>query len=399
MNRSAAHPWLQRSIASLCLAASLSVCDGADPLAGPPVGFLMVWNATEGGAFDLDGFEVGIDGGNAELMEVNDTLAALSLTQGSHTVHLRGLAPNCAASTDPVQEITVESGTTTRLEFTVTCSPPPELASIRIVFARAVGDGSTLVAMNADGSGQVALTSEGSPRLPDVSPDGSRILFTRDREPDAPGPSIYVMNADGTGETRLVAGPADSPRWSPDGSEIVYSIVEHACCEAVHVMRADGSGSAQVTGHDSRWSDSWPAWSPDGTRIAFTRLTYVDLFGGESGIWVVDRDGGAATRLTGGEEAYPVWSASDDRIAFVSFAWGQDGVKVMNSDGSGLTTLVEANPNSGAIPWDWSPDGGLLLFTKNTGPERTDVFLFRVEDRTVVRLTADGARNLTPAFW
>ncbi len=403
MNRTVAHhPGLEARIRrfglAVSVAASLTGCGADDPLVEPPVGFLNVSNATTGGAFDPDGFGVRIDEGAAEPMEVNDSVAALTLSEGSHTVHLSGLAANCSASEDPVQHVDITGGETTRLEFAVTCTPPPELASIRIVFARSVGNGTTLVAMNADGSGEVDLMSEGSPAGPDVSPDGSRILFTADQEAATPGRGIYVMNADGSGVTLLVAGPASDPRWSPDGREIVY-IAADRCCGAVHVAQADGSGGRTLTGYDTRWWDSSPAWSPDGTRIAFTRIESPPYFDYEISIWAVDREGTEATRLTPGTgEAYPVWSSTDGRIAFASSAWREDGIRVMNGDGSGLTTLLATDPHAGATPWDWSRDGRLLLFTRHTGPDRSDVFLLRVDEGAVARLTADGGRNSAPAF-
>ena len=206
------------------------------------------------------------------------------------------------------------------------------------------------------------------------------------------------MNADGTGATLLVAGPAFGPRWSPDGREVVYT-AGNPCCSAVHVVRADGSGARALTGNDTRWWDSAAAWSPEGTRIAFTRIESVPPFDYEIGIWTVDREGTGATRLTPGTgEAYPVWSSTDGRIAFASSAWREDGIRVMNGDGSGLTTLLATEPNAGATPWDWSRDGRLLLFTKYTGPDRSDVFLLRVEEGAVARLTADGGRNSAPTF-
>ena len=47
----------------------------------------------------------------------------------------------------------------------------------------------------------------------------ARIAFTSDRDGNF---EIYVMNADGTGQTRLANNPADDrdPAWSPDGSRI-----------------------------------------------------------------------------------------------------------------------------------------------------------------------------------
>ena len=57
---------------------------------------------------------------------------------------------------------------------------------------------------------------------PAWSPDGSRVAFSSHHDRD--DWEIYVMNADGTGLTRLTESVADdrSPGWSPDGLTIVF---------------------------------------------------------------------------------------------------------------------------------------------------------------------------------
>ena len=92
---------------------------------------------------------------------------------------------------------------------------------------------------------------------PKWSPDGSRIAYTVD---DNSGVTrIFVMNADGTGLTRITdAPPAEyRPRWSTEG------IVFHANASgtpAIFFVNPDGTGLTQLTRGNS-WSYD-AAWKP-----------------------------------------------------------------------------------------------------------------------------------------
>jgi Tol biopolymer transport system component len=104
------------------------------------------------------------------------------------------------------------------------------------------------------------------------SPDGHRIVFTRRTAVSAPGSGtvlevdLYVMNADGSGVTRLTSTPTvdeSSASFSPDGSKIVYVRrapgvkdfelgVDNA---KIGVMNADGSGQQEIApGGEPFWS-------------------------------------------------------------------------------------------------------------------------------------------------
>jgi TolB protein len=69
--------------------------------------------------------------------------------------------------------------------------------------------------MNADGSNQTRLTNNpASDGWPCFSPDGTKIAFESLRDGD---PEIYVMNADGSNQTRITNNPAydGHPSWGP----------------------------------------------------------------------------------------------------------------------------------------------------------------------------------------
>jgi Tol biopolymer transport system component len=80
--------------------------------------------------------------------------------------------------------------------------------------------GSTLAVVKADGTGPARSASTGSGRSPASSPawsrDSSKIAFMRPA-----GGSLWIVNADGSGQRRLGVGKWDSPQWSLDGRTIV----------------------------------------------------------------------------------------------------------------------------------------------------------------------------------
>src|SRR5262245_37263590 len=90
-----------------------------------------------------------------------------------------------------------------------------------------------------------------------------RILMTR------LGPSqssLFVSNADGSGEQKLTEGYLDyNPVWSPDGQWIVFTSERNGSAD-LYRMRPDGSGLERLT--DSPAYDDQAAFSPDGNQIA-----------------------------------------------------------------------------------------------------------------------------------
>ena len=61
--------------------------------------------------------------------------------------------------------------------------------------------------MNSDGSGEIQLTnSPGRDVKPKWSCDGTKIFFESNRDGN---PEIYVMNADGSGQTNLTKNSAE----------------------------------------------------------------------------------------------------------------------------------------------------------------------------------------------
>jgi Tol biopolymer transport system component len=202
-----------------------------------------------------------------------------------------------------------------------------------------------------NGSAPRRLTKDGHSERPQWSPDGGKIAFSSRRDGNQ---EIYVMSADGSGQTNLTNHPADDSHaaWSPDGTKIAFSSRRNGNQE-IYVMGADGSGRTNLTNHPA--DDSHPAWSPDGTKIAFTRRPdhrNADLY-------VMDADGSQQTNLSnsqGGEAGEAAWSPDGSRIAFVMDTFA-GGISVINADGSGYGRLTVR----GWVP-AWSPDGRHIAF-------------------------------------
>lgn len=116
--------------------------------------------------------------------------------------------------------------------------------------------------MNADGSGQTNLTNTTAlDSHPSWSPDGTRIAFNSDRDGNF---QVYVMNADGSGQTNLTSNPANDsqPAWSPDGARIAFATDRDGNAE-VYVMNADGSEQARLTSSPATdFEPNWQTLSP-----------------------------------------------------------------------------------------------------------------------------------------
>ena len=153
-----------------------------------------------------------------------------------------------------------------------------------LAFARQRGtEALTLREVSRSGVVTGAPLVSGPLSSPEVSPDGTRLLFLR-RTGFTAGGDVSVLDLARGTDTRLTSsGSVVSPRWSPDGRRFAF-LERSSTASRVRVASADGSGkvdSIDAAGSAGGWVDQW---SPDGSGLVYTSGDYhlfeVPLAGG-----------------------------------------------------------------------------------------------------------------------
>jgi dipeptidyl aminopeptidase/acylaminoacyl peptidase len=185
---------------------------------------------------------------------------------------------------------------------------------------------------------------------PAWSPDGTRLAFTRIR--DNGRPRVLVVDLE-TRAVSVVSGDlaaAADPTWSPDGSTISFSakrsIGAQNVCGATcrwQLFTVDAEGGEPVALTDSSAGLKQPDWSPDGSRLAATVVDH----GSIQGIGVVDAVTGEVVEFysTGSSDTWyadPSWapattSSGPYRLAVTyGSTSGSDVIAVLHSEDGSL---------------------------------------------------------------
>ncbi|MGH7690783.1 MAG: TolB family protein, partial [Gemmatimonadaceae bacterium] len=108
---------------------------------------------------------------------------------------------------------------------------------------------------------------------PEISPDGRQIVFVRqgyDVMKDNTRSALWIVNSDGTG-LRALDGDGksySSPRWSPDGSRLLF-VSNRSGSNQLWMRWMDSGQEAELT-HLADQSPGRITWSPDGKSVALT---------------------------------------------------------------------------------------------------------------------------------
>jgi Tol biopolymer transport system component len=295
-----------------------------------------------------------------------------------------GCADESAAPTAPVSESRVlgahGGGIPGAITFTSERDDPP-------------GEQGEVYVMNADGSGVTRLTFHlaTGDGWSDWSPDGRRIAFTSGRTGNR---EIWAMNSDGSNQINLTnnAGVDAAPVYSPNGRQIAFHSNRDGNFE-LYLMGADGSDPTRLT-HD-RALDLWPDWSPNGKEIVFSRnydIAILNVATGEVRMLVEHS----------AREDMPVFSPNGKQIAFMSTRDGYPSIFVVDVDGSNLRNLTP-RPSDASGAWfsffpAWSKNGQQIYFSsERPGTADVDVFVMNADGSGVVQLTNAPGWDYAPA--
>ena len=239
---------------------------------------------------------------------------------------------------------------------------------------------------------------------PVISPRGDKVVFERARQ-------LWQVPIDGSEPARKLfeqRGAAGDAQFSPDGSRIAFvsSRGDHAF---IAIYTDERTPILYVSPSTSRdWS---PRWSRDGSKLVFARrhgaggapAHDLERRAAPWSIWVADAASGVATQrwasdttvragvpsTDGGVNLH--WAAGD-RITYLSYQDGWPHLYSMDADGNAAPMLLTPGTHM-AEHIRLSADGRYLLYAGNTGPSKDDM-----DRRHIVRVPVDRSAPdvLTP---
>ena len=190
------------------------------------------------------------------------------------------------------------------------------------VYSSATGETQQdLMVMRADGTGERRVTRTGKvDEYPTSwSADGSKIVIGRRHRRDDSRNGVFLIGRDGSGLRRLLGPRYLYADWSPTAQRLVVayrSSPDSAMRPVFRIVAIDVDGTDRKVLTGTRHSSSEPRWSPDGSQIVFTQERH-NTFTVDQ-IRVINSDGSGERLLadTAGQDMHPDWSPDGSKVVF-----------------------------------------------------------------------------------
>lgn len=191
--------------------------------------------------------------------------------------------------------------------------------------------------------------------MPRWSPDGSRLVYTSFFKSGFP--DIFQIDLSTFQRTTFVSfkGTNSGARFSPNGQQVAMVLSGEGTPE-IYISTAQGRQVARKTRSDAVKSS--PCFSPDGSRLVFAMEPGPQLY-------VMSTAGGTPSRVTSGIGGYcaePDWSRADpNKIAFTVRVGGRYQIAVLNL-AQRTSEQASKAPFDGIEP-SWLGDGRHVVYT------------------------------------
>jgi len=239
------------------------------------------------------------------------------------------------------------------------------------------------------------------------SPDGTELVYSMQG-------SLWRQRVGSNEARQLTDGPGYDyqPDWSPDGRRIVYASYRDDAIELRLLDPATGASSLLLGGGAVHVE---PRWSPDGGRLAFTSTMY-------EGRWhvftaAVTPEGRLerVERISDDHESglpryyynavdhalSPTWSPDGRELIVVSnrgHVWGSGGFWRMEARPGGAAREIRDEETTWKGRPDWSRDGRRVVYSSYLGGQWHQLWLMTPDGSNPLQLTY-GAFDATAPRW
>ena len=192
--------------------------------------------------------------------------------------------------------------------------------------------------------------------FPSWSPDGSTLVYSLVDRGDMSRTGLWTVPSKGGEPRQLISALAEHPNWSRDGHYIVF---DADTGNSIKLIASSGGTPVRILPESIRiFRGGTPCWSPDGSKVAFregSALRVLDVATGQSRI-VYEEQG-----------KFPIpscWTSDGDAVLLYlreQTSMASSIAKVSTAEGR--VEIITSEKDHNYRYSDLSPDGTMLVYT------------------------------------